>query len=439
MNLLMKARLILIVLVMFALCSVAAAQDYFIRTEGRVDLRDAPGDLPQSNIIEIAPMGTVLQVVSEQDGWLKINRNGTYLWMASYLYHSRMDNSQQAQTLSQSSPIDNCCSIDRQCDTDQEWTDGYHAYQVGQCDGPVRSQPATANASQIDNCCFVDRQCNTDEEWLSGFHAFQSNQCDGVQPQGSSQPLVIPEGVDNCCSLGWQCHTDEDWRSGYQSFQDNQCHNAQRQSSLSLTIPEGVNNCCFVNRQCNTDEDWQNGYAAFLHYQCRTDLPVRIEGSHYFQSVVQAAFYLLREEAPLQYAYAISGLNNVKQLPLRDQNTYGGNVVCTEDKTYYSQRGNSEKYNFERHVISEAGLLVHEACHCHRHDAGLDLDWTIPYNRIANELPCYEEQYFAHLALSSYDRYHHAYDRRKTVGDIIRKYPELSSLLKNPASYYTDF
>ena len=31
------------------------------------------------------------------------------------------------------------------------------------------SQPATAATSEVDNCCFVDRQCSTDQEWTDGF------------------------------------------------------------------------------------------------------------------------------------------------------------------------------------------------------------------------------------------------------------------------------
>ncbi|MYH64169.1 MAG: hypothetical protein F4136_00755 [Chloroflexi bacterium] len=43
--------------------------------------------------------------------------------------------------------VDNCCHIDRQCSTNQEWADGYFAFQRGQCAAaiqPAQSAPVTA-------------------------------------------------------------------------------------------------------------------------------------------------------------------------------------------------------------------------------------------------------------------------------------------------------
>ena len=34
-----------------------------------------------------------------------------------------------------------------------------------------------ATSSQVNNCCSIDRQCTTDEEWTAGYYAFQNNQC----------------------------------------------------------------------------------------------------------------------------------------------------------------------------------------------------------------------------------------------------------------------
>jgi len=86
------------------------------------------------------------------------------------------------------SDIDNCCFIDRQCQTDQQWTDGYWAFQSNQCSAPAQSQPvsssppASAAPAQIDNCCFVDRQCSSDQQWTDGYHAFQNTQCSDPGP-----------------------------------------------------------------------------------------------------------------------------------------------------------------------------------------------------------------------------------------------------------------
>ncbi len=93
--------------------------------------------------------------------------------------------------------IDNCCFVDRQCQSDQDWVNGYWAFQNNQCSAPagslepVSSQPTGAPA-QIDNCCFVDRQCHTDQEWVDGYWAFQNNQCTAA---GQSERSV--EQADN--------------------------------------------------------------------------------------------------------------------------------------------------------------------------------------------------------------------------------------------------
>jgi hypothetical protein len=60
---------------------------------------------------------------------------------------------------------------------------GYNAFQNSQCAAPSQQPPSSSSSSQprtsqgIDNCCFVDRQCATDQEWADGHHAFQNNQC----------------------------------------------------------------------------------------------------------------------------------------------------------------------------------------------------------------------------------------------------------------------
>lgn len=41
--------------------------------------------------------------------------------------------------------------------------------------------PTTTPPSDIDNCCFVDRQCTTEQEWIDGYWARQNGHC-GAQP-----------------------------------------------------------------------------------------------------------------------------------------------------------------------------------------------------------------------------------------------------------------
>ena len=197
----MKATLFAVMTALFVLCNVALAQEYFIRTNGRINLRDAPG--LTGDIVETVPSGTVLQVVGEFNRWLQINRNGNEVWMADWVSYTRSD---QTQSQPQSSQIDNCCFVDRQCNSDAEWTSGYWAFQNNQCNAPLQSrpeissQPASTDQSQIDNCCYLDWQCNTDQEWAKGYAAYQIDHCDvpeGLLIEGPADFLSLMKAAIN--------------------------------------------------------------------------------------------------------------------------------------------------------------------------------------------------------------------------------------------------
>ena len=188
----MKARLFAVMLVAFALCSAASAQTYFIRAEGRNNLRSCAGF--GCRVVETAPVGTVLEVVGEYNRWLKISRDGAEVWMANWIDYSRVEPGEPASS-PPPSDVDNCCFVDRQCSSDEEWASGFWAFQNNQCAAPTASlpqtlspPPASVDPSQIDNCCFLDWLCVTDDDWLSGFHAYQNNQCKhpGVAIEGSA-------------------------------------------------------------------------------------------------------------------------------------------------------------------------------------------------------------------------------------------------------------
>ena len=273
----MKARLFAVMLAAFALCSAASAQPYFIRAEGRNNLRSCAGF--GCRVVETAPVGTVLEVVGEYNRWLKIVRDGAEVWMANWIDYSRVEP-----------------------------------------DELTSSPPAT----NVDNCCFVDRQCSSDEEWASGFWAFQNNQCAAPAaslPQTLSPPASVdPSQIDNCCFLDWMCVTDDDWLSGFHAYQMNQCKHPG----------------------------------------------VIIEGSVGFTAQMEAALDMLKDRAPQWYDYVISGLDKIVQ----DYPRRPGVVV--ETRTFYLDYGDDPPVGFtaERHTIVTASILVHEACHVYRHQAG---------------------------------------------------------------------
>ena len=185
----------------------------------------------------------------------------------------------------ETSDIDNCCFVDRQCHSDQQWTDGYWAFQNNQCSAPAPSQPTGGAPAQVDNCCYVDRQCHSELDWRAGWHAYQNNQCAAPapsQPSGGapapSQPTGgAPAQVDNCCFVDRQCHSELDWRAGWHAYQNNQCAApassqptgvAPAPSQPTGGAPAQVDNCCYVDRQCHSELDWRAGWHAYQNNQC---------------------------------------------------------------------------------------------------------------------------------------------------------------------------
>ena len=324
----MKTRFIAIAILLFFLGSAASAQTYAIRTDVNTNLRSGPG-LDRA-WVETAQTGTVLQVVGEFNRWLRIDRNGRDLWMASWVRHTRVVSGAQPETAA-GLEIDNCCFVNRACTTQDEWQSGYWAFQNNECPAQsvvpvsVSQTPASQSPSVVDNCCFVDRQCNTDAEWMDGYWAYQRGQC-AAQPVAVSSSTQPASGGDNCCFLNWMCETDTHWWAGFQAKQRNQCD----PSSPGLSVI--------------------------------------IEGSHDFTWRLQAALDLMREKAPWWYAYALGGLNTVKQV---DE----GNGVFVDSKVFiwtYHDDNPPHPNHESTDAASRASSLVHEATHVYRHERGVE-------------------------------------------------------------------
>ncbi len=176
------------------LFGMTSAQDYEIRLTFNTNLRES--NSLEANVLETALAGTTLQVAGEFNRWLRIIRNRRELWMASWVKHTRVTASPQTGYQEQSPQVDNCCFVDRQCQSDAEWEAGYRAYENNQCPAPSQTQPQpsaqlpTQRTVQVDNCCYVDRQCQSDADWTNGYWAFQNGQCPTLaQPAASTQPV----------------------------------------------------------------------------------------------------------------------------------------------------------------------------------------------------------------------------------------------------------
>ena len=149
----MRIRYLAAMFAVFLLCCVAAAQeDYYIRTDARINLR-ASYSLEAEKVATVEA-GTVLHVVGRFNRWLKIDRDGQIVWMADWVYYTRLDDASQEPSTSQDQldpgsfqVVDNCCHVDRQCNTEQEWTAGFLAFQRGHCPLPLSNPLRVASKS----------------------------------------------------------------------------------------------------------------------------------------------------------------------------------------------------------------------------------------------------------------------------------------------------
>ena len=245
-----------------------------------------------------------------------------------------------------SAQIDNCCFVDRQCGSDQDWRDGYWAFQNGQCAAPAPSgQPANSSAP-VDNCCGIDRQCSTDAEWMAGWQAYRNGQCAGSVYAQRVASAAATGG--NCCSLGWTCAPN--WKGGveleqgYWAYQINQCAGLPETSAVTLTGP----------------------------------VP-RIEGSSRFVGHIRATLKFMKSVAPAWYNYVITGMDSIVEVPVPGwkfgdfctARAYDrGRRVTLESCWVIFAEAEEELGIPKGGQVSTASALGHEACHIHTHEEG---------------------------------------------------------------------
>ncbi len=323
----MKARFIAAFTAMLLLCTLAAAQEYSIRANRGLNLRAAPS--LYADIAGTVRSGAILQVVGDSGRWLKIAGYGSEVWLAKWVNYSRVENgSQPPSQTGTSAPIDNCCFVDRQCSSDQEWIEGYWAYQNNHCPASTASQSGTSTqaasnaAGQIDNCCFTGWQCNNNQDWIHGYVAFQNNQCAG-------SPSTQQGSADSCCAHGWNCTIESDWVLGERVYAD---HGGQ---------------CVIPAVQANVDG-------------------LIIEGSTWFLGQVKQILDYLKRHAPEWHAYLVKGPLKVRERTWGDNTGREsiisfalGNLIVLHPR---SIAGNQPARSY---------TLTHEACHVQRNIAGL--------------------------------------------------------------------
>ena len=322
----MRAKLLAAIVSVLLFHSIAFAQTYSIRVTNNTNLR-AWYSL-DSAIVETAQAGVTLDVMGSHNRWLRIDRSGNDVWMADWVAYTRVEDSvptsaTQSQTQTQTAAsIDNCCFVDRQCSSDQDWTDGYWAFQNGQCAAPARrqtgasTQPVSADAATVDNCCFI----------------------------------------------GWQCATEDDWLNGFQAYQTNQCKHPG----------------------------------------------IALEGSPGFILQMENALDMLRDRASYWYDYVVRGLDRIRQTPPEVIGVHVGGRLFDLDYSDDPPPGVS----YDSHTTHDASMLVHEACHVHRYEAGLEA------GGLEGERACVEMEVAALLDFAPDS--HHIENSRRVLANIHR-------------------
>ncbi len=294
--------------------SSASGQEYSIRANRGLNLRAAPS--LNAEIAGTVRTGDILLVIGHNERWLRVRRPGAEAWLANWVNFSRVEQTQtQTETAAE---IDNCCFVDRQCATDQQWINGYWAYQHGQCAAPAQmpaetsAQPAASETGVIDNCCFAGWQCNSDQEWVNGYHAYQNNQCD-APPSASRRSAT---NADSCCQLGWNCTIDEDRTFARWWFDDHNGH-------------------CYIPIQVSFDG-------------------LIVEGTRPIVDRVIRSLNLLKTKAPHWYAYTRNALIKIRE----SDELVGTGVLGRTFNVVYNPYITDDLW--------KAGVFAHEACHVYR-------------------------------------------------------------------------
>lgn len=88
--------------------------------------------------------------------------------------------------------------------------------------------PESSESELFGNCCTEGWNCTHDQEWLNGYLAYQNNECE------------VPPQIGSCCYAGWNCTFDFDWIMGRWVYDDNdgQCF-SPTQTTVDGVIIEG--------------------------------------------------------------------------------------------------------------------------------------------------------------------------------------------------------
>ena len=246
---------------------------------------------------------------------------------------------------------DNCCGIDRQCSTDRQWTDGYYAFQRGQCAAPAQAQPpapAASSSAPTDNCCGIDRQCYNDADWVVGYYAFRENQC-AASTAGQQAPSVVSQARAQVWTPLMPAGVSQ---------------------LLANPTIDPFNNCCYMHHNtCHSDADWARGWTQYQNRQCVHPAPLgtrpAITGDHpKFTKLVNDALHLIAVHAPEWLPYIDnSGALEFRLMPLGGSGGFYNQSWTIGHEWLDWERDDPNWHPDRKYIVGYAGGITHEACH----------------------------------------------------------------------------
>ena len=160
-------------------------------TRNRVNLRAGPGtDYPQ---VDSVSANTELEAIGKSGDWYVIRRDAREVYVADWVtYDTPLPVSSDGRgTGNQQTEKNNCCFIGRQCNTDDEWVQGYYNYKNNECDQSSQptsaSSPSTSQSSQPSYSCDCSKGCDYMSSCEEAY--FQLNECGCSERDGDNDSM----------------------------------------------------------------------------------------------------------------------------------------------------------------------------------------------------------------------------------------------------------
>ena len=149
----------------------------------------------QSGILTTVAAGTTLSVAGSREYWLKIDWGGSEAWQACWAPMTRV----QDEPLDIPDGVDNSCSVNRDCLTDEDWARGYAAYHYNRCGlSPKKVQYHGIKIEGAEGFVYlVERAPNLLQERVPTWHACATEALYRVrqEPASPSSHILIDSGT----------------------------------------------------------------------------------------------------------------------------------------------------------------------------------------------------------------------------------------------------